>query len=238
METVIVIPTYNEEENIKKLLAEIFSLNMDIDVVVVDDSSPDKTADIVEQLKMSNQRIHLIRRNRQKSFAASYQDGFEYAQSMRPKYIFQMDADLSHPSKFIPDFLKNIAGNDLIIGSRYIKGIRVINWSIKRLAMSLFANRYIKYVLSLPFEDCTSGFRCWDARALSNICMNHMSSNGYAFLVEMVYIAHKNKYTIKEIPIVFVERNFGVSKMSFNLIIESTLLPWKLLLKNIIRRQK
>ncbi len=230
------IPTYNEAMNVKKLLDEIFMMNLDLHVVVVDDSSSDGTAEIVAQLSSLNQRIHLIRRKKAKSFGGSYKDGFEYAFRLNPKYIFQMDADLSHPPTFIPDFLKDIPGNDLIIGSRYINGIRIINWSIKRLALSLFANRYIKFVLRLPFEDCTSGFRCWNTRALSGIPMDHISSNGYAFLVEMAYIAFKKRYVIKEIPIIFVERTTGKSKMSFRVIIESVLLPWRLLTKNIFLR--
>lgn len=233
MDAVIVIPTYNEAENINKLLDEIFSLGLDLDVVVVDDSSPDKTADAVEQSSSSNSRIHLIRRDRPKSFGESYKDGFEYALSLDPKYIFQMDADLSHSPEFIPDFLANIPDSDLIIGSRYLNGIRIINWSIRRLLLSLFANRYVKFVLGLPFEDCTSGFRCWKAEALKGIRMNRVSSNGYAFLVETAYLAHKNGYAIKEIPIIFVERRVGASKMSSKLIFESGLLPWRLLLKSI-----
>ncbi len=233
MDAVIVIPTYNEAENIKKLLDDIFSLGLDLDVVVVDDSSPDKTADAVEQLRSSNSRIHLIRRDKPKSFGESYKDGFEYALSLDPKYIFQMDADLSHPPEFIPDFLANIPDNDLIIGSRYLNGIRIINWSIRRLLLSLFANKYVKFVLGLPFEDCTSGFRCWKAEALKGIRMSRVSSNGYAFLVETAYLAHKSGYAIKEIPIIFVERRVGASKMSSTLMFESALLPWRLLLRSI-----
>lgn len=233
VDSVIVIPTHNEVNNIKKLLDEIFSLNLNLDVVVVDDSSPDKTADVVEELSRDNGRIHLIRRSKQRSFGASYIEGFQYALRLNPKYIFQMDADLSHPPKFIPDFLKRIPENDLVIGSRYLKGIRIINWSIQRLALSLFANRYVKTVLGFPFEDCTSGFRCWKAQALEQVYIKRISSNGYAFLIEMAYLAFKNRFVIQEIPIIFVDRATGNSKMSLKLAFESALLPWRLLLRNI-----
>jgi len=235
-DAVIVIPTHNEAGNIGKLLEQILSLNLDLKVVVVDDSSPDKTADVVEQLSRDNRRIHLIRRNKKRSFGASYRDGFEYAFGLNPKYIFQMDADLSHPPEFILDFLKTIPDYDLVIGSRYLNGIRIINWSIGRLALSLFANRYIRIVLGVPFEDCTSGFRCWKAQALRDIRMKRISSNGYAFLVEMAYLAFKNRYRIKEIPIIFVERKAGDSKLSMKLIFESAFLPWRLRVRNIFLR--
>ena len=230
----IVIPTYNEANNIEKLLDQIFTLNLDLQVIVVDDSSPDGTAEIVEKLRRNNEYLHLIKRNSRRSFGESYKDGFRYAFGMQPQYIIQMDADLSHPPKFIPDFLAHIHKYDLIIGSRYADGIRILNWSIKRLILSLFANRYIKTLLGLPFEDCTSGFRCWNAEALQKLHMKHIASNGYAFLVEMAYIAYKSGYNIKEIPIIFVERENGDSKMTLKLVLESALLPWRLLLRHLI----
>ena len=234
MSDIIVIPTYNEANNIEKLLEQIFSLPLDLQVIVVDDSSQDGTADIVENVSRNNHKVHLIRRTNRRSFGESYKDGFQCAFNLEPEYIIQMDADLSHPPEFIPDFLAHIHEYDLIIGSRYTEGIRILNWSIKRLILSLFANRYIKTLLGLPFEDCTSGFRCWNAEVLKNIHMNHIASNGYAFLVEMAYIAYKCGYNIKEIPIVFVERENGDSKMTLKLVFESALLPWRLLLRHLL----
>jgi dolichol-phosphate mannosyltransferase len=234
MPDTIVIPTYNEANNIEKLLDQIFSLPLDLQVIVVDDSSQDGTADIVDQVCRYNDRVHLIRRNSRRSFGESYKDGFQCAFRLDPKYIIQMDADLSHPPEFIPDFLAQIHKYDLIIGSRYAGGIRILNWSIKRLILSLFANRYMKILLGLPFEDCTSGFRCWNAEALKKLKMNHIASNGYAFLVEMAFIAYKCDYNIKEIPIVFVERENGDSKMTLRLVFESALLPWRLLLRYLL----
>lgn len=229
----VVIPTYNEAENIGTLLGQLMALNLGLQAVVVDDSSPDGTAETVAQLRRDNPNIHLVRRKGARSFGGSYIDGFKYAMKLGPEYIIQMDADLSHPPQFIRDFLKSIAGNDLLIGSRYQSGIRILNWSIRRLAMSLLANRYIKIVLGLPFADCTSGFRCWRTQALMNIRLKHISSSGYSFLVEMAYLAFKNKLTIKEIPIVFIERQVGDSKMCLKLIIESALLPWRLRSRSI-----
>ena len=235
MESLILIPTYNEAQNIETLLDQIFLLDLDLGVVVIDDSSTDGTADLVEQLGRRNERIQLIRRTKKKSFGGSYVDGFRFAMELKPKYIFQMDADLSHPPEFISKFLENMEGHDLTIGSRYIGGIRIINWSLRRLALSLIANRYIKSVLRLPFEDCTSGFRCWNAQALKHINLAGISSNGYAFLVEMVYDAYKKGFKVKEIPIIFVERTEGDSKMSLKLIFESMFLPWRLKLKAFLR---
>jgi len=235
MLAIIVIPTYNEAKNIEKLLDQIFSLNLDLQVIVVDDSSHDGTADIVENVSRDKNKVHLIRRTNRRSFGESYKDGFQYAFALEPEYIIQMDADLSHPPEFIPDFLTHIHKYDLIIGSRYMDGIRILNWSIKRLILSLFANRYIQTLLGLPFEDCTSGFRCWNAKALKNIHMNHIASNGYAFLVEMAYIAYKRGYNIKEIPIIFVEREKGDSKMTMKLVFESALLPWRLLFSHFLK---
>jgi dolichol-phosphate mannosyltransferase len=229
MPGIVVIPTYNEANNIEKLLDQIFSLNLDLQVIVVDDSSEDGTADIVENVCRGNNRVHLIRRMKRRSFGESYKDGFENAFALEPEYIIQMDADLSHPPEFIHDFLAHIHKYDLIIGSRYTGGIRILNWSIKRLILSILANKYVKTLLGLPFEDCTSGFRCWNARALKNIHIHDITSNGYAFLVEMAYIAFKKGYKIAEIPIIFTERENGVSKMSMKLVFESGLLPWRLL---------
>jgi dolichol-phosphate mannosyltransferase len=234
MTDIIVIPTYNEANNIEKLLDQIFTLNLDLQVIVVDDSSQDGTGEIVEKLRRNNEYLHLIRRTSRRSFGESYKDGFQCAFGMEPQYIIQMDADLSHPPEFIPDFLAHIRKYDLIIGSRYADGIRILNWSIRRLILSLFANRYIKTLLGLPFEDCTSGFRCWNAEALKNLHMKHIASNGYAFLVEMAFIAYKNGYNIKEIPIIFVERENGDSKMTLKLVFESALLPWRLLLRHFL----
>ena len=234
MPDIIVIPTYNEANNIEKLLDQILSLQLELQIIVVDDSSQDGTADIVEDVSRNYNNIHLIRRNYRRSFGESYKEGFELAFNLQPEYIIQMDADLSHPPEFIPDFLAQIQKYDLIIGSRYADGIRILNWSIKRLILSLFANRYIKVLLGLPFEDCTSGFRCWKSEALKNIRMNHIASNGYAFLVEMAFIAYKSGYNIKEIPIIFVERENGDSKMSLKLVFESALLPWRLLVRYLL----
>lgn len=233
MDSVVVIPTYNEAKNIGRLIEEILSLNLDLALVIVDDSSPDDTARIVKALGQGDARIHLVQRTGEKSFGASYRDGFSYALALNPKYVFQMDADLSHPPGFIPDFLKQIPGHDLLIGSRYLNGVRIMNWSIERLALSLFANRYIRFVLRLPFEDCTSGFRCWKVEALRGLGTTSTSSSGYAFLVETAYLAYKRRYVISEIPIVFVERELGSSKMSLGLVFESALLPWRLFFRNL-----
>lgn len=234
MHAVIVIPTYNESKNISSLVEEISRMEINCDIIVVDDSSPDGTADLVAELARRNNRLHLIRRNGTRSFGGAYLDGFRFAFTLLPEFILQMDADLSHPPEYIPGLIENMDECDMAIGSRYVNGLRIINWSLKRLALSLFANRYIRFILHLPFEDCTSGYRCWRSSVLQEVYeKSTFSSNGYAFLVEMAYITYKKRFTIKEVPIVFVERTMGESKMSFKLMIESALLPWRLLLRKV-----
>lgn len=238
MTDIIVIPTYNEAKNIANLIEQIVSLDGNLQIVVVDDSSMDGTADIVEAAGRKMPGIHLVRRNGKKSFGDSYKDGFRYALSLNAEHIIQMDADLSHPPEYIADFLDAIKACDLVIGSRYKGGVRILNWPIHRLLLSLFANRYVKTLLGMPIEDCTSGYRCWNSKTLRHICMNGIGSNGYAFLVEMAYLAHKKGYRIKEIPIVFVEREQGVSKMSKALAFESALLPWRLMLRRMLQTRQ
>lgn len=231
---VVVVPTYNESANIETLLRSLAALDSAPEAVVVDDSSPDGTADVVDKLRESIAGIHLVRRTAKRSFGGSYMDGFRYALALDPEFIIHMDADLSHPPEFIPEFLKAAEERDMVIGSRYLNGIRVMNWPISRLALSLFANKYVHALLGLPFDDCTSGYRCWRAEALREVMKDYVPANGYAFLVETAYRAHRRGRRIGEIPVVFVERTMGSSKMSKKTIFESALLPFKILIKEQI----
>ncbi len=220
MDNLIIIPTYNECDNIAGIIEEIYKY-IDIDILVIDDNSQDGTADIVKNLKKNNQRIHLIERPGKLGLASAYICGFKFAIKNSFKNVFEMDADFSHNPKYLPDFLENIKNNDMVIGSRYVKGGGVSNWSKFRRAISRYGNLYAKIILNCPVKDLTGGFICYDVDKLKNFDLDKISSEGYSFQIEMKYIFYKYGFNIKEIPIVFEERREGKSKMSKAVFIEA-----------------
>ncbi|MCS7157693.1 MAG: polyprenol monophosphomannose synthase [Blastocatellia bacterium] len=227
----IVIPTYNERENIPSLIAEIRARYPDADIVIVDDDSPDGTADIVEMMAVSDSRLHLLRRRGRRSFARSLIEGMLWALAREPQFVIQMDADLSHHPQYIGDLLRAADEADLVIGSRYVgRRVNVINWPLSRLFLSVFANAYVRTITRLPVFDTTGGFRCWRAEALRAIDLPSIRSEGYAFQIETLYRAHRLGHRVVEVPIIFTERNAGASKMSTRIILESAICPWLLLL--------
>jgi dolichol-phosphate mannosyltransferase len=229
MKTAVVIPTYDEAENIGKLIPEIFDLDLEeLEVIVVDDSSPDGTGEAVKDLMKADRRVHLIERKKKMGLGTAYIAGFRYALSRGAEYIFEMDADFSHDPKMIPVFLKHIEKNDLVVGSRYLHGISIVNWPLRRLALSLLANKYVKLVTGMKLTDATSGFKCYRRRVLEAIDLEKIRSNGYSFQIEMKYRAHEKNFPIKEIPIIFVDRNFGTTKMSRKIVFEAFFIVWKL----------
>jgi len=229
MKTAVVIPTFNEAENIGKLLTEIFDLGLEgLEVIVVDDNSPDGTGKIVKGLMKTDGRVHLIERPKKMGLGSAYVAGFQRALSRGAEHIFEMDADFSHDPKMIPIFLKNIEENDLVIGSRYLNGISIVNWPLRRLALSLLANKYVRIVTGMRLTDATSGFKCYHRKVLEAINLEKVRSNGYSFQIEMKYKAHKKNFPIKEIPIIFVDRNFGTTKMSRKIVFEAIFIVWKL----------
>lgn len=228
MKSIIVIPTYNEKENILRLIEKIHSIVGDIHILVVDDNSPDGTGQIVKNLKEKDSRIHLIQREGKQGLGTAYCRGFEYCLENNFDFIFEMDADFSHDPNEIPNFLKAIENNDLILGSRYIKGVNVINWPLKRLLLSYFANMYTRFVTGMDVKDATGGFKCFRASLLKKIDLSSVKTNGYGFQIEMTYRIWKLKGRIKEIPIIFVDRVEGVSKMNKKIIWEAVFLVWKL----------
>ncbi|MFC1478050.1 polyprenol monophosphomannose synthase [Candidatus Margulisiibacteriota bacterium] len=223
----VVVPTYNETENIGQLISAI-NTAADVDVLVVDDSSPDKTYEIVESIQKEHENVKLIVREGKRGLGTAYIEGFKYAIENKYDYIMEMDADFSHNPDDIPRFLEEIDSNDLVIGSRYIRGIRVVNWPLYRLALSYFASKYVQTILRLPVKDPTGGFKCFRREVLEAIDLDRVKSNGYSFQVELNYKAWKKGFKIKEMPIIFTDRYLGKTKMSKKVIWEAVWMVWKL----------
>ncbi len=227
--TLIVVPTYNERENITKLLKIVFDLKIPgLEVLIIDDNSPDRTAELVKDLMKTNPHLFLMERPGKMGLGTAYIAGFKYALERDYDYIMEMDADLSHDPQEIPNFLKAIENADLVVGSRYLNGINVIHWPLARLALSVFASKYTRIITGLPLSDCTSGFKCFRREVLTAIPLDEVKSNGYSFQIEMNFKAWKRGFQIKEIPIIFTDRSVGKSKMSRKIMIEAAYIVWKL----------
>lgn len=227
MKTAIIIPTYNEKENIEKMINGIFSLEIEeLGVVVVDDNSPDGTGKIVAEISSREPRVQIIHREKKMGLGTAYLEGFRFALEKGAEHFFEIDADFSHDHKIIPIFLDNIKNADLVVGSRYIPGGKTINWDWKRKLISYFGNVYARTVLGVPIRDLTTGYKCYRREVVEYLSAKNIDSVGYIFQVETSYIAHKNGFKIKEIPITFNERQLGKSKFSLKIIWESF---WKVL---------
>jgi len=224
----IIIPTYNELENLPKLIPEVLSKNENIDILIVDDNSPDGTADFVQDEAKKNSRIKLIKREKKMGLGTAYIDGFKFALQNNYDYIFEMDADFSHNPKMIPKFLKEIKKYDLVLGSRYKEGVNVANWPMSRLMLSMFANIYSRVITGLPVHDATGGYKCFRREVLEAINLDAVKSNGYAFQIEMTFKAWKKGFKIKELSIIFIDRVKGTSKMSRKIVREAIVMVWKL----------
>lgn len=228
MKTIVIIPTYNEKDNIERIINTVFSVKNDIHVLIVDDNSPDGTANIVKNLQKSSEQIHLIERAGKMGLGTAYCEGFAYCLANNFEAIFEMDADFSHDPKEIPNFLEALKDNDLVLGSRYIKGVNVVNWPLKRLLLSYGANVYTRLITGMPIMDATGGFKCFRADMLRKIDLKQVKSNGYSFQIEMTYRLWKKGAKIKEIPIIFIDRLNGVSKMNKKIVYEAIYMVWKL----------
>lgn len=215
--SLVIIPTYNERENITALISSIFSLPVNFDILIVDDGSPDGTAELVEEMRQGYPtRIHLIRRKGKLGLGTAYIAGFKYALAHNYNYIFEMDADFSHNPKDLVRLYRTCVneGYDLAIGSRYIQGVNVVNWPINRVLISYFASVYVQLVSGMPIKDATAGFKCYHKSVLQTIDLDKIRFIGYAFQIEMKFTAWMFGFKIKEIPIIFTERTRGESKMS------------------------
>ena len=216
-DSVIVIPTYNEKENIEKMIRTLLALEHSFDVLVVDDGSPDGTAAIVKSMQGEYpERVFLIERSGKLGLGTAYIAGFKWALKEGYEYIFEMDADFSHNPDDVPRLYEACAvdGADLSVGSRYVTGVNVVNWPMGRVLMSYFASKYVRFITGLPVYDTTAGFNCYRRSVLETIDLDAIRFKGYAFQIEMKFITHKCGFTIKEVPVVFVNRVLGVSKMS------------------------
>jgi len=233
---VVVIPTFNERENVRALLPLVLRADSRIEVLVVDDGSPDGTGDEVRELARGNPRVHLHQRPGKLGLGSAYVEGFGLAIALGADLVFQMDADFSHDPKYIPDFLSAIETNDLVIGSRYVQGVNVINWPMSRLLLSYFANMYTRIVTGLPIRDTTGGYKCFRRAVLEGIRYETARSDGYAFQIELNHRAWRKGFRVVEIPIVFFERLQGTSKMSKSIIWEAIGMVWRLRLGAFFRR--
>jgi len=232
----VIIPTYNESENILKIIPEILN-NTDehneFNVLVVDDNSPDGTADMVSNYESEN--VFLIKREQKAGLGTAYIEGFKYAIKNSFTLVFEMDADFSHDPKYLKLFVKEINnGYDLVVGSRYVSGVSVVNWPISRLILSYTANVYTRLITGLKVRDTTAGFMCYRVSALSQINLDNIHSNGYSFQIEMKFKFYKKGFKIKEIPILFIDRRAGQSKMSRKVVYEAYFMVWKLKFKSLI----
>ncbi len=225
----VIVPTYNERENIARLIDAVLSKDPRLEILVVDDGSPDGTGDIVEGIIAESSRVHILRRPRKMGLGTAYVAGFQWALERAYDLVFEMDADFSHDPAHLPDFLHAIERADLVIGSRYRQGkVTIVNWPISRLLLSYTANVYARFVTRLPIWDTTAGFKCFRIAVLEAVDLNKVVSNGYAFQIEMHFRAWKKGFRLVEIPIVFVDRTEGQSKMSKAIVREAFWVVWRL----------
>ena len=236
MKGLIVIPTYNEKDNIEGITSAVLELPYDFNILIVDDSSPDGTGEIADRLAAEDGRIYVLHNSEKKGIGPAYIAGFRWGLARDYDLLFEMDADFSHRPHYLHDFMKAIEDADLVIGSRYISGVNVVNWPLGRLLLSYFANVYSKIVTGLPVNDATGGFKCFRREVLQSLDLTRIKSSGYTFQIEMTMRIHTMGFRIREIPIIFYDRTKGASKMSFRIAREAVYMVWKLRLLKILGR--
>ncbi|MCK9483328.1 MAG: polyprenol monophosphomannose synthase [Candidatus Marinimicrobia bacterium] len=236
MKSLVIIPTYNEKENITTIIERLRALPIIVDILIVDDNSPDGTAEVVRNLQTGDSHLFMLNRPGKLGLGTAYVTGFRWALERDYELILEMDADLSHNPDDVPRLISECEnGYDLVIGSRYCNGVNVINWPIKRLILSYGANKYTRVVTGMPIKDATAGFKCYRRNVLEGINLSRVKSSGYSFQIEMHFRAWSAGYKIKEIPIIFVERSEGLSKMSKNIVWEAVFMVWKLKLRKMFK---
>ncbi len=233
----ILLPTYNERENLPTM-AELLLAQPNLRVLVIDDGSPDGTGALADELAAaSHGRLQVMHRTGKRGLGRSYLDGMRAALQTDADLVFQMDADLSHDPKYIPDLVRGAATADVVIGSRYLQGVSVVNWPLRRLILSTFANWYVRTITGIEVRDCTAGFRCFRREALARLPIDRITSDGYSFQVETLFLALEAGCRVSEVPIIFVERRVGASKISSGVIRESVFTPWRLVLRRWFGRR-
>ena len=236
-QALVIIPTYNEKENIHSIVELVLSQVANLEILVVDDNSPDGTAAIVTEMAQANPRVHLLSRAGKLGLGTAYIAGFKWGLARGYAYLIEMDADFSHDPCEIPNMLKAIQQADLVLGSRYIDGVRVVNWPLSRLFLSKGASYYVRIITGLPIHDPTGGFKCFRRKVLETIELDKVRSNGYAFQIEMTHKAWMMGFRVREIPITFADRSAGQSKMSGHIVSEALWMVWSLAFAHGFRRK-
>jgi dolichol-phosphate mannosyltransferase len=237
--TLIIVPTYNERENITLLVPEIRRSLPGVHILVVDDASPDGTSAAVKEMAAGGEAgLFVLDRAAKRGLGRAYIAGFKWALERDYEYVFEMDADFSHNPEYLPRFIEAAREADLVIGSRYINGVNIVNWPMSRLLLSYFGNMFARFATGLRIADCTGGFKCFRRAVLESLNLKGIASSGYSFQIEVNYFAWKGGFKIKEIPIVFTDRQRGVSKMSTRIIKEAALLVWKLRVKSLFGKKR
>ena len=232
----VVVPTYNERENLPQIVPRILAIDSRLQVLVVDDNSPDGTGRFADELAAADPRVHVLHRQAKQGLGRAYLAGFRWALERDYNWIFEMDADFSHDPRYLADLIAKVSDADLVLGSRYASGVNVINWPMSRLLLSWFANKYVRWITGLPLTDATGGFKCFRREVLEAIPLDRVRSNGYAFQIEMSYRAWKKGFKLAEVPIVFVDRVEGQSKMNKRIVREAVWMVWWLRLQAIFGR--
>ncbi len=232
----VVVPTYNERDNVEKLIGQVLAQDPDIHILVVDDNSPDGTGALVDKLAADNGRVHVLHRSGKLGLGSAYRDGFSVALEKGADYIVEMDADFSHDPASLPQFFAKMGNYDLVIGSRYLNGVSVVNWPLRRLMLSYCASVYTRLVTGLKISDCTSGFKCFRREVIEAIDLGRIKSDGYSFQIEMNYRCVERGFRVGEIPIIFIDRHSGSSKMSKKIVREAVVMVWKLKLGSLLRK--
>lgn len=235
--TLIIVPTYNEKDNLPPLVERVMNLPVAVDLLVVDDNSPDGTGRIADDLSKLHSRLHVLHRKEKDGLGRAYIAGFKWALEKGYDLVFEMDGDFSHDPADIPAFIRAAQDADLVLGSRYTRGIRVINWPLNRLLLSMGAAFYVRAITGMPFADPTGGYKCFRRRTLESIDLDAVRSNGYSFQVEMTHKAWRQGLRVVEVPIIFTDRFQGNSKMSFRIVREALWMVWRLWIQHRLRRR-
>ena len=234
MKALVIIPTYNERENLVPLLQQIFAQGLPIEVLIIDDHSPDGTGELADELAAADPKVHALHRAGKMGLGSAYVAGFRWALERDYDAVFEMDADFSHNPDSLPEFLREIETADLVVGSRYLHGVTVVNWPISRLILSYGANVYSRVITGVPVKDLTGGFKCFRRQVLEALDLSRVKSDGYGFQIEINYKAWKRGFRIREIPILFVDRRVGVSKMSRRIVWEAAWMVWRLRILDLL----
>jgi len=234
VKALIIIPTYNERENLTELARQVFAQNLPTEILVVDDNSPDGTGALADEMAAADPRVHVMHRPGKMGLGSAYCAGFRWALDRDYEAVFEMDADFSHNPESLGTFLNELENADLVLGSRYLHGVTVVNWPLSRLILSYAANVYSRVITGMHYKDLTGGYKCFRRQVLESVDLNRVKSDGYAFQIEMTFKAWRKGFRIREIPILFVDRRAGVSKMSKHIVREAAWMVWRLRLLDLI----